>query len=155
LEVKPVGEFYYTATATDKRQSHCKKCRDAKREERRLATPKTDASREAQRIRNERQRLKAAPFRDAVFQHYGNACYCCGETTREFLTIDHKNNDGGERRRQNRGLTGALKYKEIADAGFPDDLQLACYNCNSGRARTPDKICPHQSQRTKLLQLVA
>lgn len=149
-KVKPLAEFYYAVQATDKRQSHCKKCRDGAREERRKRTPhKADA----QRVRMERFKKKLLPHREAVFQHYGNACYCCGETIRELLTIDHVNNDGHQQRRENRGASGAFKYKAIVDAGFPADLRLACYNCNSGRARTPDKICPHQKAREAIFNL--
>lgn len=32
--------------------------------------------------------------KQAVFDHYGWSCSCCGETTKEFLCIDHV--DGGE-----------------------------------------------------------
>jgi len=29
--------------------------------------------------------------KNKVYEHYGNKCGCCGETHREFLTIDHIN----------------------------------------------------------------
>lgn len=79
---------------------------------------------------------------------YGNKCNCCGETNPLFLTIDHVNNDGYKHRGRNDGKykIGSFSghyYKTIIKAGFPEDLQLLCYNCNCGRARNKG-ICPHK-----------
>ena len=39
-------------------------------------------------------------LKDTVYEAYGGyKCACCGETTPEFLTIDHINNDGAEHRK--------------------------------------------------------
>src|SRR5206468_7939701 len=45
-----------------------------------------------------RARWHKAVIRDAVLDAYGGACVCCGETTREFLTLDHVHNDGARYR---------------------------------------------------------
>ena len=79
---------------------------------------------------------------------YGGKCNCCGESNPLFLTIDHVNNDGYKHRGRNDGKykIGSFSghyYKTIIKAGFPDDLQLLCYNCNCGRARNKG-ICPHK-----------
>ena len=37
--------------------------------------------------------------RRTVFEHYGLECACCGESTYEFLEIDHINGDGASHRR--------------------------------------------------------
>src|SRR5665213_916882 len=63
--------------------------------------------------------------RDAVFDHYGSLCRCCGETQREFLNLDHKNNDGGDERRKF-GVAGS--YARCIKAGFPDTYQILCFN---------------------------
>lgn len=77
-----------------------------------------------------------------VFERYGNKCSClgCPETNTRFLTIDHINNDG----RKHRNM-GKEFYKWIIKNNYPDDLQLLCWNCNSGRAQN-NGICPHVEQ---------
>src|SRR5690242_9253252 len=61
------------------------------------------------------QRLKAA-----VIEAYGGKCECCGETEPLFLTIDHINGNGGERRKAGEGGGGAL-YFQLKKRGFPKD----------------------------------
>jgi len=79
--------------------------------------------------------------KERVIEHYGGKCACCGETRIEFLTIDHKNNNGNEeRRRLNR-----KSWKLAVMRGFPDDLQILCYNCNMAKAHFG--ICPHERER--------
>ena len=81
-----------------------------------------------------------------VISHYSNGkmnCACCGENTREFLTVDHINNDGTKQRKLFTG-GGHHNYRFIIKNKFPVGYQILCYNCNCGRARTKDKICPHK-----------
>jgi hypothetical protein len=73
-----------------------------------------------------------------VVDHYGGKCACCGENRIEFLTIDHKHNNGNEERRQYKSQAWKIAFKR----GFPDDYQVLCYNCNNARAHYG--ICPHQ-----------
>jgi len=80
--------------------------------------------------------------KDKIIQHYGGACACCGETTREFLCLDHKLNNGNAERRTYHSQTWKLALKR----GLPDDYQLLCYNCNN--ARSHYGICPHQNRLT-------
>lgn len=82
--------------------------------------------------------------RGMVMSQYGDKCRCCGETTPEFIEIDHINNDG----RAHRRITGRHVYVWIIKNNFPDDLQLLCANCNRGRAKFG--ICPHQRQPLEL-----
>lgn len=81
---------------------------------------------------------KIREYRDLIYDHYGNKCSCCGESTKAFLTIDHINGDGGEDRKASGNM-----YKRIVEAGFPDTLRLLCFNCNCGRERNGG-ICPHE-----------
>lgn len=78
--------------------------------------------------------------KEIVYNHYGNMCSCCGETERLFLSIDHINNDGYQNRKK-----GINLYIDIIDRGFPNDLQILCMNCNTGKARN-NGICPHVSK---------
>jgi hypothetical protein len=80
-------------------------------------------------------------LRALVFTHYGMACACCGESTSEFLTIDHVNNDGAEHRRAVRNGKGSLHNWLVANK-FPDGFQTLCYNCNCAKYRYG--LCPHQ-----------
>ena len=83
-------------------------------------------------------------LRDELIAAYGGKCACCGESEREFLTLDHVGNWGGRHRRKfgwkakGKGLFLRLKRK-----GFPKDKwRLLCMNCNQA-TRFGDE-CPHQ-----------
>lgn len=78
--------------------------------------------------------------RDEVIAHYGGKCECCGESTREFLTIDHINNNGKAHRRK----IGSHLAAWIIKNNFPADLRVLCSNCNCGRSKFG--VCPHQRQ---------
>jgi hypothetical protein len=89
-------------------------------------------------VRQGYQRVRAE-----VIQAYGGACVCCGESTPEFLGIDHIYSDGGDERRKLK-LTGATLYRRLRREGFPKDrYHLLCHNCN--QAKGYYGVCPHQS----------
>jgi hypothetical protein len=104
---------------------------------------KLDPEKFRRRERNQLTKLKAK-----VHTAYGNKCACppCGETMPQFLSIDHKNNDGNKQRLKlfgrNRGGAAQTLYRYIIKNNFPSDLQLLCYNCNNGK-RWNNGICPH------------
>lgn len=75
--------------------------------------------------------------RGAVLDAYGRMCACCGETTIQFLTIDHVNNDGAEERRKH----GPDTARRVIELGFPDTFQILCFNCNC--AKGIHGSCPH------------
>lgn len=77
-----------------------------------------------------------------VFWFYGNECVCCGERTFEFLSIDHKNNDGKAHRARTKA--GQQFWSDIIRQGCPSDMQVLCFNCNCARALNKG-ICPHQN----------
>lgn len=95
----------------------------------------------------EYQRNRRESAKKIVYSHYGNMCVCCGETNPIFLTLDHKNNDGYKFKTDNKGRTYSSynRYNNIIKAGFPEDLQVLCFNCNCGRAINGG-ICPHNIQ---------
>lgn len=84
----------------------------------------------------------AVDLRREIFDHYGNECSCCGETTPEFLTIDHINSN------VTREPCGTALYLRIRREGFPDEFRILCWNCNCGRRRG---ACPHELLRKKAL----
>lgn len=78
----------------------------------------------------------ATQLKKEVFDHYGNACACCGETIPQFLTIDHINSN------IDRELCGPTLYARIRRENYPTDFRILCWNCNCGRRRGP---CPHET----------
>ena len=92
--------------------------------------------------RCEKNREEDMNFRLHIIEYYGNVCSCCGEDMIEFLSIDHKNNDGAEQRKTH-GV-GIVFYKWIIANDYPDDLQILCRNCNWGK-RVNNGVCPHKN----------
>jgi hypothetical protein len=100
-----------------------------------------------------RERERYHELKDQVYAAYGNRCACCGETEPKFLSIDHVNNDGNERRKElrygfGRGAGGSKLYLTIAELGFPDTYQVLCMNCNWGKARNAG-VCPHETAKVQ------
>jgi len=89
------------------------------------------------------ERAKAYRKRTRVkaIQKYGGRCECCGETNILFLTIDHKNNDGGEERKAT-GVVSTAFYLQLLRNEIRKDLQVLCFNCNCGKNHN-EGICPH------------
>jgi hypothetical protein len=107
----------------------CAKCQNAK---------KTSAQRER---------------RKRVIDAYGAKCACCGESNREFLSIDHVGGWATEHKKMlgidvKRNAVGGMSkatqkiYKDIERRGFPSDIfRLLCMNCNW--ALGIHGYCPH------------
>ena len=98
------------------------------------------------RSRSHRMRVKV---KNAIFDHYGRKCACCGETIATFLSIDHVKNDGSVHRRSLTGCKsgGSISvYLDIIRRGFPDDFQVLCMNCQFGK-RMNGGVCPHEELR--------
>lgn len=91
---------------------------------------------DAERARTYRKELRAE-----VLGHYGAHCACCGETTPEFLCIDHINGGGTQHRKQIGGSSPSM-YAWIRKQGFPDDFRVLCHNCNQSLGLYG--FCPHQ-----------
>ena len=74
-----------------------------------------------------------------IFSHYSgtNPPQCAnpfGEhdkpyTTLEALSIDHINNDGAERRRNNKQNTSSRIYLWLKKKKYPEGFQVLCMNC--------------------------
>ncbi len=84
---------------------------------------------------------------DEVLQALGNRCACCGEDNIVFLTVDHINNDGYKEKKNGR-RSGRALWSRVRAEGFPKDkYRILCFNCNCGRARLANKICPHELKK--------
>jgi len=84
-------------------------------------------------------------LRREVIEHYGAKCICCGESQYEFLTLDHKNNDGHIERKVYKNSQTSIMAR-VKKANFPNRYQILCYNCNHAKANLG--VCPHQKGKS-------
>lgn len=110
----------------------------AKNPEKMTALTKKWQAKNPEKVIAYRRKLRA----DA-FEHYSTtrppSCACCGLATREFLSIDHINNDGNK----HRAVIGRQPiYRWLKAHSYPKGFQVLCYNCNMAKAFF--KVCPHQ-----------
>jgi len=85
--------------------------------------------------------------KDSVFNVYGGyVCACCGETEKDFLTLDHINGGGCKHRREmgnGKYLAGAVATVRWAiKNNFPSIFQILCYNCNASKHK--NGVCIHK-----------
>jgi len=95
-----------------------------------------------------RKKVIAREKRIICLKHYSNSdtpfCKCCNEKFREFLTLDHPNNDGYLHRRSLYGTqngSGSDFYRWLIKNNFPLKLDVLCWNCNISKSLYG--ICPH------------
>lgn len=72
-------------------------------------------------------------IKQKILNHYGQMCNCncgCAVTKFEWLSVDHKNNDGADHRRK---LGSISVYDWIIRNNFPDNIQILCFNCNCAK----------------------
>lgn len=79
-----------------------------------------------------------------VMEKYGGKCLCCGETSLEFLCIDHING-GGSRELRTSGLSNTSFYRQLLREVKRDDLRVLCHNCNFSFGAYG--YCPHEVER--------
>lgn len=109
----------------------CKPCVSDRQREWHLNNPGYNTFKGTARLRR---------LRDEVINGYGHRCVCCGESTRQFLTLDHVHGGGGKHRRES--SSAYPHYEDAYKREFPDDYRLLCYNCNCSRAHSGK--CPHE-----------
>ena len=88
-----------------------------------------------------RERKYRARIRQEVIAAYGGKCTCCGESTPEFLVIDHTNNDGAAHRKEIGAAGGSTIYKWLKKNDYPEGFQVLCHNCNMAKGFYGQ--CPH------------
>lgn len=98
--------------------------------------------------RRDQQRGKriVAELKFQVAQALGGKCFCCGIEDVRFLTIDHVKNDGmADRKSCGFWMNNRTFLQHVLAQGCPSDrYQLACCNCNMGRAKAgKGGECPH------------
>jgi len=88
-----------------------------------------------------RDKRRCRESRLAVLNLYGRVCVCCGETTEQFLALDHVNSDGQEERKLYG--SGSRFYRWLLKQPYdPSRYQILCHNCNM--AKSLYGLCPHQ-----------
>ena len=80
---------------------------------------------------------KRREIRIKFLEMYGNKCACCGEGTREFLSVDHINGQRGNRKKEK----GHQAYRRATKEYDPDIYRILCHNCNA--ALGAYGFCPH------------
>ena len=161
-----IENFYKTKYTKDGLTYQCKKCisdvRKRIRKEKRLGIyvsicrkPRlTDADRLQRKIEakeyHRNYRIKNADvilkkkrdytlrIKNEGIDKYGGKCDCCGESIREFLTIEHKNG----RNKNNKRLTGRKMWAKAKAEGYPSKYTVLCFNCNC--AKGAFGFCPHE-----------
>lgn len=107
-------------------------------------------AREYRRQRSAQSRLQHKQYqatyrrkiRAACLEAYGGKCACCGESTQEFLAIDHVDGGGNAHRRAIKA-GGYQFYLWLAKQGYPSGCyRLLCHNCNFARGIWG--YCPHE-----------
>jgi len=80
--------------------------------------------------------------RESIIAAYGGCCACCGETSYEFLAIDHVNGGG-------KGEGGSPLMMRVIAEGFPSTFRMLCHNCNMARGLYG--YCPHEREIKSLV----
>ena len=71
-------------------------------------------------------------------------CACCGESTYQFLTIDHINGGGHKHRKEIKIPLTRWLYKNNCPQGF----QVLCMNCNLAKGMYG--VCPHKGEKNEI-----
>jgi len=141
LEVRPEAEFHKTKHTYDGLAYQCKQCVRQKQQER---NAKRKAAGLQSYVHIELRRLRM----DVLVAYSGDPprCACCGETTYEFLTLDHINGGGDKHRKRVGGSTNV--YRELRKQGYPEGYRILCMNCNHAHGHYG--FCPHQRKREEI-----
>lgn len=88
---------------------------------------------------------------------YGGCCNCCGESHRQFLSLDHIDGKGNEHRFEltgnKRGGSTRFMLEKLKKLNWPkDNYQILCYNCNIAKSQN-NNICSHEELRRRLLNV--
>lgn len=88
-------------------------------------------------------------LKEKVLRGYGHRCVCCGIREYEFLSIDHKFNDGAKDRKRSR-MSSLAFYRRLIRERFPRRYQCMCYNCNLALAFFG--CCPHRPEIHRIVR---
>lgn len=89
-----------------------------------------------------RGRANGRKLRQEVLEAYGRKCVCCGQSTEEFLGIDHIKGGGTKHRRKLKRY-GSTFYRYLKKKSWPIGYRILCHNCNLSLGFYG--YCPHES----------
>ena len=148
--MKTIDLFGKDCTTPTGLRVYCRKCACDKTREgykrgrrNRIESSQRWYRRNADRIKIMR-RDRMYRLRQEVIDGYGGKCTCCGETEREFLTVEHLNGDGCKERKV---MHYDQMLQQIINEEFPSRYTILCMNCNFAKRRGP---CPHEKARAAL-----
>lgn len=126
------------------RRAASKKYRENNREEYLICCDKTNLKRRAsEKMRRRNLKLEA-------FNNYGGKCACCGESTIEFLEMDHEGGWGHKHRDHNgRRYGGQSLWRWMKKNNWPSGFRVLCGSCHS--AISYWGYCPHQTPASAVL----
>lgn len=112
-------------------------------------------TREWQKANKDKTRIysqrRDARLKMLVLSHYSGPppkCNCCGETTFEFLTIDHINGNGRAHIKELQTFIGyrgrTPLYRWLRNNDYPPGFRVLCHNCNFVLGHVG--YCPHQNK---------
>lgn len=87
--------------------------------------------------KREYQRKLTEKYKNSFLAMYGTSCACCGESEKDFLTIEHKKGQEKSSRR-----TGLVAYRDAVKEYRPDIYEILCWNCNCAKGKLG--YCPHR-----------
>lgn len=119
--VKSLSDYYRINGHSNVHRSSCKSCH-ANYYQRNRAT------------KLEVLHCRRAKLKVEILDAYGNECILCGETQREFLSLDHING-GGTVERYELGRKGTNFYAYLKRQGWPDGYCTLCHSCNQSLGR--------------------
>lgn len=152
-EEKDISNFYYIKPRNTF-EAQCRKCRNslvvATRKKRYERHPELANYSKKWRLANKErynhsQLLLRKRIRENVLRAYGGrnpSCKCCGESTFEFLALDHIDGNGNKDRKLHG--TGTQLYSYLVKNNFPKIYQILCHNCNLAKGFYGE--CPHTLQ---------
>lgn len=91
---------------------------------------------------NEKRKKRVWDLKLEVWSRYGTICNCCGEPSKEFLTIDHINGGGNKHRKELRSNGSQNIYRWLKRNDFPEGYRVLCMNCNFAHGMYG--YCPHE-----------
>jgi hypothetical protein len=152
---KDVIEFSPNSGTRDKLASHCRAChRVHNANYRKNNLERVNISNRRYRAANKDKhrilnRAHDRKLREIAIAAYGGACACCGESTYEFLAIDHIDGGGNAQRRALGSKGGGAKFCRILKKqNWPVGFRVLCHNCNMADGFYG--CCPHR----RLLRVV-
>lgn len=128
----------------------CKNCQQEKDENTEFSTDKTRRNMKSfycRKCDSKRRYEYSQKIRMKALCAYTNnnpKCECCGETTFEFLSIDHTDGSGSIHRKEIG--QGSRIYFWLIKNNFPPGFRVLCMNCNHSLGMRG--YCPHQRKTT-------